>query len=499
MREVAMAFFQTGTASVVVFGLTVIATKVFAMTLGPGGVGLVSLVRQTYQSALILATLNAQSAIAQGLANREPGARRAYASTVRCLLMLAGGMIAGGLLVGASAISQIVIGRQDPGMVGLIRWLSPAILIGVANIYFCGVLSGQRAVGRLALVQLAGALSAAATAYPVACFVRTGHPVALALQTVLSAAVASAVAIGLLHGAGWLPDALAWGAARLDVASARVFLRLSAVLLLSGVVATAIPLAIRAAVVHHYGLPGAGILDAAWNISMNYVLLAVGSFSTYYVPSLSRLREPRDRQALVHRVFRMSMALIVPLVVTVVVLKPAIIRFFYSGAFLAASDVMRWMLVGDYFKVTSWVFSFTMVAYADVVTVVWTEMLWGALSIGGGLFAVSVLHSLQAVGASVALVYGSYLAYTACYARSRRHFVPDRGAMLLWGLGLALILAASLHTWNDRDAHPLLAVCYIGMSACFSWRTLTVNERRGIRDAVSAVLRRARAPVPEPL
>ena len=41
--------------------------------------------------------------------------------------------------------------------------------------------------------------------------------------------------------------------------------------------------------------------------------------------------------------------LIVPLVVTTIVLKPAVVRLLYSPAFLPALEIMRWMLIGDYF------------------------------------------------------------------------------------------------------------------------------------------------------
>jgi O-antigen/teichoic acid export membrane protein len=71
MRELAFAVLQTGGASLITLGLAVVATKIFAVVLGPAGIGFISLVRQTYQAALILGTLNGQTAIAQGIGSRE--------------------------------------------------------------------------------------------------------------------------------------------------------------------------------------------------------------------------------------------------------------------------------------------------------------------------------------------------------------------------------------------------------------------------------------------
>jgi O-antigen/teichoic acid export membrane protein len=297
---------------------------------------------------------------------------------------------------------------------------------------------------------------------------------------------------------GRTPQLVRRAAVRFDGGAAKGFLHLAAAMLLSGFLATSIPLAVRAIAVRRFGLPGVGFLDVAWNISMNYILLALASFSTYYIPSLSRLQKPRDRQELIHQVLRLSIVIMVPLVVAATVLKPAVVRILYTPAFLPALEIMRWMLIGDYFKATSWVFSFTMIAYADVKTVVWTELAWGGVSLGGAAFAMMHLNSLQAVGANFMFVYVTYLAFTLFYVGSRRHFVLDAPIAGTWFIGLALILAASAHTWSDLVVRPALAIAYVGIATFFSWTVLTAEERRGIRNGLCQGFRRSRLTLPEP-
>ena len=492
MRELALAVLQTGGASLLTLGFAVVATKIFAVILGPAGIGFISLVGQTYQAALMLGTLNGQTAMAQGIASREEAAQAGYRSTVFWILLLSGGAVALTFLLFPSGIALFVMGREDGERVQVIRWLSLGVLAGGVSTYLSGVLAGHRAIGRLTLLQIVGAAVAAALAYPVALLLRGGHLAALALQIAVPALATSALGLVFVGRGGWLPKPFRHAGLRFDAGAAGGFLRLAATMLFLGGVATAVPLALRAIVVRRFALPGAGLFDVAWTISMNYVLLALASFTTYYVPSLSRLNEPHERQALIHRVLRLTIFLMVPLVVTTTVLKPVVVRVLYTSAFVPALDIIRWMLIGDYFRVTDWVFALTMIAYADVKTLIWTELVWGTLQVGGAAFAILSLNAFQGVGANFLFVHGTYLVFILAYVTSRRHFVLDHSTARTWLIGLGLILAASAHTWSDVEVHPMPAAAYIAAAMGFAWTTLTPAERRGARDGLRRVVRRCR-------
>ncbi|GEM_PF-1157283 len=492
MRELVVAVWQTGAASVISLGLGLVATKIFAVVLGPAGIGFISLVRQTYQSAVVFATLNGQTALAQGIASREGETREQYITTAFWILLATGGVVALAFLALPSQISAVVMGRVVGSAVGVMRWLAFAVVGGVVSTYLAGVFNGHRDIPRLALLQTAGAVVSTLLAYPVALLVKAGDTAALALYVTLPLVVACAIAMGFASVRMWLP--------RLKpvfrVSAAKEFLGLSGALLLSGFLAAAIPLVVRSLAVRRFGLHGVGIFDVAWNISMNYLLFALASFSTYYVPSLSRLRVSHDQHVLVQRVLRLSMVLTVPVIVAATVLKPAVVDVLYAPGFLPSLDIMRWMFIGDYFKVTSWVFSFTMLAYADVRTLLWTEVVWGGLSIGGAAFALLRLKSLEAVGANFALVYGTYLVFTLAYVIRRRYFVLDRSTARTWLMGFLLILAAGLQTWSDRSTRPV-TMAYVFAAIGFSWIALTTAERRSTLDHVGRVFRRQPMPASE--
>ncbi len=66
MREILKAFFKTASGSAANVLLTVVALKIMAAILGPPGIGLLSLLRQTQQTALTAGTLSGQTALVQG-------------------------------------------------------------------------------------------------------------------------------------------------------------------------------------------------------------------------------------------------------------------------------------------------------------------------------------------------------------------------------------------------------------------------------------------------
>ena len=150
--------------------------------------------------------------------------------------------------------------------------------------------------------------------------------------------------------AGWLRPLRRWLRDPWEREHVRHFFSIALTTLVTGFVGTGSVLAVRAMFVHYGGLPAAGIFDAAWMLSMTYVMLALGSFGTYYLPTLSGVKDPAARVALIQRFLRATIMLGIPLIVGVIVFKPLLIHLLYSEEFRPALTIIRWMLIGDYLK-----------------------------------------------------------------------------------------------------------------------------------------------------
>ena len=156
----------------------------------------------------------------------------------------------------------------------------------------------------------------------------------------------------------------------------------------------------------------------------------------------------------------------------------------YSSEFIPALSIMRWMLIGGYFRIVSWVLAIPMLAYADMKTFFWTELIWDSLLLGFSATAVLGFHWLPGVGVGFVLLYSSYLVYTFWYTHRRFHLMLDRATVLQWLVGLILIVGASVQTWNDQQVQWPTLVFWLVLTLGFSGFVLNERERQGIMEIV---------------
>src|SRR5207245_991860 len=87
---------------------------------------------------------------------------------------------------------------------------------------------------------------------------------------------------------------------------------------------------------------------------------------------------------------------------TLAALKPLVLTLLYSGAFRPASACLRWTLVGDYLKVTSWILSLAIVARAEMKAFLLTDLaVYGVFVAGAAMVA---RWRPMAEGAAIAFV-----------------------------------------------------------------------------------------------
>ncbi len=480
MRELLSAVFKTGAGSLVRILFGFVSTKIVAVALGPSGLGLLSLLQQVRQTALTVGSVNGNAAIVQGIASSEERARGAYVSTVLIICIVGGGIACIGVLVLAPAIAGKLLGQSDGASVALIRWLSVPVYLGVANVYLMGLLNGHRAIGHLAVASGIPAITMAALAYPAAMIAAGGNTIALVWLMICSTLAGLVFAFFSAGRLGYLEPLRKLTSLRFSASAARHFFSIAGTTLVTGLMQTGTLLLMRSIIVQEAGLSGAGVFDAAWTVSMTYVTLILGSFGTYYLPALSATRGGRNRLVLIQRVMRLTTVAMLPLVAGAIVLKPLIIHILYSIDFIPALSILRWMLIADFLRGTSWVLSFTMLAFADMKTLFWSELAWNTIRLTAVYVLVGQYHMLEGAGVSMVITYGTYLVFTVCYAYRRHRFIPPTRIALTWFFSLLLLLAASIHTWTRVHVSWATCAIWIPLALALSWLALRPVEREAV-------------------
>ncbi len=442
MKQLITAFFKAGSGSLVTMLFTIISTKIMAVMLGPQWTGLNGMLAQTIATSASIATLNGSTAIVQGAASRSASERYRYLAHIICIYLVTNVCLALGLWFGAPFMARWLISDDSATARTLFRLLIIPIFLSSVVSYCISVINAHRGIGRLALIQIVGGMVNAAVAYPAARAIQHGNTYAIIWSNILAPLAVILIGCALMWRAGWLQPIVTAMRAPFERSLAQYFFKFAGVTFITGLAVSGIQLLIRAMIVADFGLAGVGIFNAAWTMSMTYVTLVVTALTTYYLPTLSATHDVAERTLLMQRVFRFVTVTITPLIIGVMLFKPLVIRLLFAPEYLPATKIMHWMLIGDYFKVTSWVFAMPMLAYADLKAFFWSELVVYICFLGMTIIAVKYFNSVEGVGISFLLMYIGYSMFTWWYARSKYQLRLGKSSFG-WFIGLSVILVVS--------------------------------------------------------
>lgn len=441
MKDILIAAIKSGVGTLVTLLSSALAIKIIALFSGPAGVGLFSLLRQTQQTASIVGAMGGQAAIVQGLSGKEGAERALFTGNILRVIIVSTAVICGFILVAAPWLAPLILVDLPHGVM-VFRLLAIPTLLGSAVLFFCGVINSHRTVGILSLVQIASGLSLAVFAYKVSIEPSGVGFLFLLSVSGLSGLLVASYFIKKNNLIGELP--LGWWKVS-AVVSGGGFVKLGTATLLTGLMSMGAVLIVRTMVSRYHGYASAGIFDAAWTLSMTYVMLILTSFSAYYLPTLGTFKaKHKERNILIEQYFRFATFSSIPLIAVVMLIKPWVIELLYSKEFIPAVHIMRWMLLGDFFKIASWVLAMPMLAYADIRPYVLSEFFWNigfvlltyiSLNMGGGI---------ENIGIVFMILYIVYFLYAFFYCVKK--FKIKIGAKLfsIWSSGFAILLVLSL-------------------------------------------------------
>ena len=439
------AMSQTGGASFLSGLLSMLATKIIAVTLGPAHVATLSTLQQLRQTAVTGSTWTGQTALVQGISSRHGRERREFLRTVLCLMLMATFLVSV-ILILAPAWTAARIGL--PSQSELVAWTGVIAPIAVAYVFLAALLNSTGAIGALATVQLAAPGAMALLAYPITLLVpESASWIAILLGASSAAAlVAAACALQAERSTlrAWFTGDGAWW----STAAARQFFTISGSMFLSGAFSSWVLLAVRARILQFEGLTTGGHFDAAWAISMNQAGLVLASMQTYYLPTLARA-SGEQRSAHIERVLTVAAIAATALIVGMIALKPMVLTALYSDQFSPATRYLRWTLAGDYLKITSWILSIPLLASANMRSFLAADLSAYSAFAAASFFLTGWLTPAESAAAAFTFMYAVHLAFCGACLWSSGDFRPSARACAIWISGLALVTLTSALFWSQ--------------------------------------------------
>lgn len=377
--DIVKVFSFTAMSTLVRMLTGLVSVKVVASIIGPAGVALVGQLNNFATIALSLSTGGINSGITKYIAEykEDEGKVKDCLSTALRITVACSLVVGTALILFHSFLSEYVMLSPDYGYVFIIFGFT--ILFYALNMGVTSVINGFKEFKKYVKVNIAGSI------------IGLVFTLSLVLLWGLKGALVSAVTFQsiMLFISLWMIRKMPWlrweyFKQKLNAELTKKYFRYSLMTLVSAAVVPVSQMLLRGYVISEISATEAGWWEAMNRISNMYLMVITTSFSVYYLPRLSELT---DRKELRNEIFR-SYKVIIPCLLAgfalVYLLRHIVIRILFTPEFLPMENLFIWQLLGDFFKITSWLLSFLMVAKAMTKWFISTEVGFSLLFVGLG-------------------------------------------------------------------------------------------------------------------
>jgi PST family polysaccharide transporter len=213
---------------------------------------------------------------------------------------------------------------------------------------------------------------------------------------------------------------------------------------------------IRVFVTRQLGIDATGHFQAAWNISVLYLGFVLGAMGTDYYPRLTGVaKDTQASNTMMNEQAEVTLLLSGPVILAMLTLTPWIVGLLYSQAFFDTTTVLRWQILGDIFKVSSWSLAFLLLAQARTAVFFLTE-LGGNLVYIGCVWLGLPVWGLEATGIAFLICYVFYFFLMWVLVRCLNGFVWRKSPFRLL-VALTLCSALVFHL-RSSDSHLFLPI-----------------------------------------
>jgi PST family polysaccharide transporter len=376
--------------------------KILAIYVGPAGYAVLG----QFQNAVQMITTLASGAVNTGVTkytaeyHEEEEKQRAVWRTAGTI------SLSGSLLV---AILVVLFNRtlaawflKDEELASVFVWFAGALVFFVFNTLFLAILNGKKEIMRYVAANIAGSLfSLVVTATMAIQFGVYGALVALAIYQSLS----FFVTLTLVYKASWFR--LEYLLGRIDTTVAR---NLAGYTLMALTSAMCVPLShilIRNYLGETLGWDFAGYWEAMWRLSAAYLMLVTTTLGVYYLPRLSELKGLLEIRREILQGYKIILPVATGCAAAMYVCRDLIIELLFTAEFAPMAELFAWQMVGDTFKIGSWILAYLMLGKAMTKLFVISEVTFAALFV---LLTVQLVDVFGLQGAAMAHA-ANYLVY----------------------------------------------------------------------------------------
>lgn len=402
-----MKFFRTtlysGVIAVLRLSVGFVSTKIIAMIIGTAGVATVG----SFANLITIVLSFGNGAIANGVIkyvaeNNKDKSKETLIIDNALKIAVICGLFFGSIIFFLAGNFSILIFRHTE-YINTIRALGITLIFYSLNSIILAILNGQGKINKFTLVNTVSSIvSLLVTCILVFFFKIKGALYAM----VLSQTIIFFITLTFVFKEDWL--SLRFLKTKLDNDIIKSFSHFSLMALITAVTIPISQIWLRNLVTETFSLHEAGLWQGLMRISDAYLMIVSLTLSTYYLPKLSSLNDPFEIKKEILKGYLIILPFVLVTCVVIYVCRIFIIDLLYTPSFRPMANLFFWQLLGDFFKIMSYLLAFLMLAKRRTTLYIVTEILFSALYVFFGYFFTSEF-GFQGITIAFASTYFIYL------------------------------------------------------------------------------------------
>ena len=326
-----------------------------------------------------------------------------------------------------------------------IYFLAPAVLLATSAATQIGIVTGRHLIGKVAGVNIATALLAAAVGVSLVAAVGIDGLAPAILITSAGQLLFSSLARRSARPLPTQGRGTLLAEARPLLAEARPLLAVGLPVAASQLASTAATIVVPLVMVQVLDQASVGLYRAAVAISFGYLTLFASALIQDFLPRVAAASDPHELTRLIEMRMRLIMGLALPVILALLAIGPWIVEWLYSGEFSASFDVLRWLLLGDLLRLPAWVLTYVLLGRQFGRAYLGVELIAGGVLVIGAIVGMGSI-GLEGVGVGYAVAQAVYLAFAWLVVRRRTASTPGRlqAVVLLVAAASAAVLLVDL-------------------------------------------------------
>ena len=368
--------FYTSISTAITFISGFIVTKVVAVKIGPEGIAYLGQFQNTTAILTMLATGGIATGVIKYLAEHtnDPVKSQQIINTAFIIVFCSSLLVSLFVMSASGYLSVAAFKKMD---FWIVYFLFGLFTMSISfNVMFLAILNGLKEIRKFTIVNICSSLTGVALTVSFAYL--------FGITGVLVSSTALSIIIFFINiyyfnklGIKWKPNFKSW-----DKPVVKMLSGFSLMALVSGFVVPFMQILVRNKIILDFSIADAGYWQAVTKISDYYLAFITTVLGVYYMPRLSEIQNKAELRNEIFKGYKTVLPVVGGIAFLIWLFRSAIIHVLFTPEFLPMKPLFTYQLLGDFFKIGSWLLAFLMIAKAKTKTYITTEIIFAASYVG---------------------------------------------------------------------------------------------------------------------